>query len=84
MEKRILRRQRTASRLLRRRSGFTLIELLVVISIIALLIALLLPALAMAKQEANSIVCAAKLRSLGQLTDEYSTTYRGFYTEAYN
>ncbi len=69
----------TAMVALRRCYGFTLIELLVVISIIALLIALLLPALAMAKQEANSIVCAAKLRSLGQITAEYSTTYRGFY-----
>ncbi len=59
--------------------GFTLIELLVVISIIALLIALLLPALAMAKQEANSIVCAAKLRSLGELTQEYTNTFEGFY-----
>ncbi len=55
--------------------GFTLIELLVVISIIALLIALLLPALARAKDEANSIGCQAKLRSLGQLTLEYSSSY---------
>jgi prepilin-type N-terminal cleavage/methylation domain-containing protein/prepilin-type processing-associated H-X9-DG protein len=57
--------------------GFTLVELLVVISIISLLIALLLPALAMAKQNANSISCAAKLRSMGQLTAEYAQTYRG-------
>ena len=60
-------------------SGFTLVELLVVISIIALLISLLLPALAMAKQQASSIACAANLRSLGQLTEEYAATYRGFY-----
>lgn len=56
--------------------GFTLIELLVVISIIAVLIALLLPALAMAKQDANSIVCAANLRSQGQMLEEYATTYK--------
>lgn len=61
-----------------KRRAFTLIELLVVISIIALLIALLLPALARAKDEANSIGCAAKLRSLGQITIEYTNTYDGY------
>ena len=60
-----------------KKDAFTLIELLVVISIISLLIALLLPALAMAKQDANSISCTAKLRSLGQITAEYTQTYRG-------
>ena len=57
------------------RNAFTLIELLVVISIIAVLIALLLPALAMAKQQALSIACAANLRSWGQMTIEYTDTY---------
>ncbi len=56
--------------------GFTLVELLVVISIIAILIALLLPALAKAKQSALTVACLAKLRSLGQLTTEYAQTYQ--------
>ncbi|MGC9261219.1 MAG: type II secretion system protein [Phycisphaerae bacterium] len=61
----------------RSRNGFTLIELLVVISIIALLIALLLPALARAKEEALSTACGANLRSIGQILTEYENTYQG-------
>jgi prepilin-type N-terminal cleavage/methylation domain-containing protein/prepilin-type processing-associated H-X9-DG protein len=60
-----------------RSQGFTLIELLVVISIIALLIALLLPALARAKEEALTTACGANLRSIGQIMVEYESTYRG-------
>ncbi len=58
-------------------NGFTLVELLVVISIIALLISLLLPALAAAREDALTIQCAARLRSLGQITLEYADTYQG-------
>jgi prepilin-type N-terminal cleavage/methylation domain-containing protein/prepilin-type processing-associated H-X9-DG protein len=57
--------------------GFTLIELLVVISIIALLIALLLPALAAAKADGLSTVCLSNLRVLGQGYIEYSDANRG-------
>jgi prepilin-type N-terminal cleavage/methylation domain-containing protein/prepilin-type processing-associated H-X9-DG protein len=59
--------------------GFTLIELLVVISIIALLIALLLPALAVARIDALSIDCLANLRSIGQIQSEYLDTYDGVF-----
>lgn len=49
----------------RRKQGFTLIELLVVISIIALLLSILTPALQQVKEQARAVICKANLHQWG-------------------
>jgi len=65
-------REREATQIRRSPAGFTLIELLVVISIIAVLLAMLLPSLVGARRTGQRVACMATLRGIAQGMQEYA------------
>src|SRR5687767_431590 len=60
-----------------RRRGFSLVELLTVIGIIALLLALLMPALSEARRNAQGVQCASNMRQLTTAMISYASEFRG-------
>ena len=63
---------------MKQRNGFTLIELLVVIAIIAILAALLLPAISRARETASSTACLNNLRQWGLATQLFAADHEDF------
>ncbi|MCF7957125.1 MAG: type II secretion system GspH family protein [Phycisphaerae bacterium] len=68
---------------MKKNKGFTLIELLVVISIIALLVAILMPALGKAKKQAQNAVCQSNMKTYGLVISMYLQENEGAFPDSY-
>ena len=61
---------------IRKKNAFTLVELLVVISIMAILLAILVPALSKAREQAKNLKCIVNLSALGKAFYQYNLDYK--------
>ena len=69
---------------MKKRHGFTLIELLVVISIIAMLLAILMPTLSKARDQAKDVVCRSNLKQWSSILFMYTTANEGSFPPGWN
>ncbi len=66
------------------KQGFTLIELLVVISIIAVLMSIMMPALGRAREQAKRVMCGNNVKQFGLANQMYATEFDGWYIPILN
>ena len=69
------------SRQTKKNRGFTLVEILVVLALITILISLLLPAVNVARKQAEQVVCASHMRQVVMANIAYTMDYRGYWAD---
>lgn len=68
---------------MKKRTGFTLVELLVVISIIAILLAVLLPALNKAREQGRTVICKSNVKQWGMMLMMYANANNGHFMRGF-